>query len=334
MARLTEVLSAVARSSSRRAKSFRHISGNNMFYAGMAFMFLMDPAAMMLFLVLIGIIVFLPSSADPMTAIPRDRLLLWPLTRFERWALRIISPLLNPLAWVILGGLAWRRITWGLWAAAASLFLSGFLASAARTPIPWIPPLQAGRLTHLLRKDLRQLLTALDLYCALLLAVPAGILRMQGKLPPDADMPLTALITVVISTMPLTLFGLDGDGGKVRHRLWPDAAWLILLSKGIAYLLIVVVVNALLSPVAGLAGGITALAIGQWHSIRDTTPQTRWRFRASHPFAVSIGQMVASVMALGLVTQVGWGWLAIPSIVYVVSLAFCVRLVPVREVRQ
>lgn len=325
MARLTEVLRAVGRASSRRAKSFRHISGNNMFYAGVALTFMLDPQAMVLFLVLIGVVVFLPSSADPMTAIPRDRLQLWPLTRAERWALRIISPLLNPLAWVILGGLAYRRITWGLWAVAASLFLSGFLASAARAPIPWIPPIQAGRLTHLLRKDLRQLLTSLDLYCAMLLAVPAGILRLQGKLPPDAHMPLTALITVVISTMPLTLFGLDGDGGKVRHRLWPNAAWLILLSKGIAFLLIVLLVNAPLSPIAGLAGGLMALAIGQPHSLRDTTPQTRWRFRASHPFAVSLGQMVASVLALGLVTQLGWPWLAAPILAYAVSLYRCGR---------
>ena len=325
MARFRTILSAVARATKRRSKSIQHISGNNMFYAGMALTFMLDPALLGLFGVLIAIVVFLPSSSDPMTALPPERLKLWPLTRRESFALRLISPLLNPLAWLILAGLAWRRITWGLWALIASFFLGGFFASAFRSPNVWIPRLPLGRLALLVRKDLRQFVTALDVYCALLLSAPALILRWRGQLPPDSLVPLTAILIIILSTMPLTLFGLDGESGMVRYTLWPVAAWRVLVSKGIAYLLLVVIVTAPLSPVGGLAGCLVALAVGQWHASRYLYPQTRWRFRASSPFEVSLGQMLLSLLAFALVTQLGPALLVVPLATYGVSLWLCVR---------
>lgn len=325
MARLGTVLRAVARAAGRRSQSIRQISGNNMFYAGIALLFLLDPFAIGLFMVLIGIVVFLPSSGDPLTALPRERLELWPLTPRERYALRIISPLLNPLTGVILAGLAWRRITWGLWALAAGLFLGGFLGSARAALNVWVPPLPAGRLTHLIRKDLRQLLTSLDLYCALLISVPALIFRWRGKLPADSHLPLSGLVIIILSTMALTLFGLDGDSGMTRYRLWPIAAWRVLVSKGAAYLLLVIFVTLPLSPFGGLAGGLVSLGVGQWHSIHHLFPQSRWRFRSSSPFGVSLLQMVLSILALGAVTQMGPVWLIPPVIFYGASLWLCAR---------
>lgn len=330
MARLIRILKAVAQAAGRRSSSLRQISGNNMFYAGVALTFMLDPFAMALFLVLIGLVVFLPSSADPLTTLPRERLELWPLTRRERFALRLASPLLNPVAWLILAGLAYRRLTWGLWALVAGFFLGGFLGSALPSPnvrVPWLP---AGRLTQLIRKDLRQFAMALDLYCALLLSIPALVLRWRGQLPTESHIPLTGLELVILSTMALTLFGLDGAGGRTRYALLSLPAWQVLLAKGIAYLLLVAAATLPLAPVGGLAGGLVALGVGQWHAVQRPLPQARWRFRASAPFAVSMAQMVLSILAFGLVTQLGPGWIVAPLGFYVASLVCSARRLEAR----
>lgn len=316
------VLKAVGRAANRSSKSLRQVSGNNMFYAGVTLAAMTDVHALVFFLVTIAIVLFLPSSGDPMTVAPRERLDLWPLTEWERRGLRIVSPLLNPLTWLMLAGLIWRRVTWGLWAFVFGFFLTGFLGSSLRTPSVWVPRF----LPPLLRKDLRQFLTALDLYCAVLIALPAAYLRfVTGELPSDSHAPLTMLLIIMMSTMALTLFGLDGEGGLARYRLLPLAGWRILLSKGLAYLFLVSVVTLPLSPTGGLAGGLIALAIGQWHAAQPVIPQSRWRFRASNPFGASLGQMLGALAGFAVVTQLGVQWLAGCGLVYGVSLILCGR---------
>ena len=130
MARLRVILRAVARAAGRGSKSIRQVSGNNMFYAGVTLLFMSDPAVLGLFMVLIAIVIFLPSSSDPLAAVPADRLGLWPLNKWERLGLRMVSPLLNPLAWLVLAGLLWKRLAWSLSVFVAGLFLAGFAGSA------------------------------------------------------------------------------------------------------------------------------------------------------------------------------------------------------------
>jgi len=102
--------------------------------------------------------------------------------------------------------------------------------------------LPTSAIETLLREDLRQLLTALDLYCALLIAAPAAYLRfVTGELPADSHAPLTMVLIITMSTMALTLFGLDVESGLARYRLLPLSGWRILLSKGLAYLFLVAV---------------------------------------------------------------------------------------------
>ena len=324
MARLRVILRAVARAAGRGSKSIRQVSGNNMFYAGVTLLFMSDPAVLGLFMVLIAIVIFLPSSSDPLAAVPADRLGLWPLNKWERLGLRMVSPLLNPLAWLVLAGLLWKRLAWSLSVFVAGLFLAGFAGSAFPAPRIWVPRIPAGRLTHLVRKDLRQFATALDLYCALLIAVPAGCLRLSGELPTGAVVPFTGLVILILSTMALTLFGLDGDAGMTRHGLWALTGWRVLAAKGIAYLLLVLVVTAPLSPGGGLAGGLMALAAGQVVSLK-VIPQSRWRFRASGPFGSSVAQMVSAIGGFGLVTQLGLQWIAVCAAVYGLSLWWCGR---------
>lgn len=325
MARFRAVLSAVARAANRGSKSLWQVSGNNMFYAGITLVFLGDPAAMGFFMILSAIVLFLPSSSDPMTAVPRERLNLWPLKRWERYALRLMSPLLNPLAWVMLAGMIWKRITWGLWAFVASFFLAGFIGSSLHMPSVGVPRIPMGILTQMVRKDLRQFLTTLDLYCALLIAAPALYLRLTGQLPVDARVPLTGLVIVIMSTMALTLFGLDGESGITRYCLWPLSGWRVLAAKGMAYLLLVMLVTLPLSPGGGLAGGLISLAVGQWVSVKQAIPQSRWRFRASRPFAYSLAQMLLALFGFAVVTQLGVLWLGLCLAVYAVSLWICGR---------
>lgn len=305
-----------------------------MFYAGVTLLFLLDPLALGFFMVLIAIVLFLPSSSDPMTAVPRERLDLWPLTARERFSLRLVSPLLNPLAWVLLAGMIWKRVTWGLWGLIAGVFLAGFVGSSFRSPRVWVPRLPLGTLTHLVRKDLRQFLTALDFYCALLIAVPATYLRLTGKLPVDALMPLTGLLVIVMSTMALTLFGLDGESGMERYRLMPLAGWRVLAAKGIAYLLLMLLVTMALSPAGGLAGGLIALAVGQFISVKQVIPQSGWRFRASSPFGSSFVQMLLALLGFAAVTQFGVAWLGLSVAAYAVSLWICGRRLEKRVLRE
>lgn len=277
-------------------------------------------------MILIAIILFLPSSRDPLTTVPSERLDLWPLTRAERYGLRLLSPLLNPIAWLLLAGMIWKRTMWGVWACVGSFFLCGFVGSSFRLPRLWVPRIPLGMLTELVRKDLRQLLTALDLYCAILIAAPAAYLRCRGELPPSAQLPLTALVVVMMSTMGLTLFGLDGASGITRYSLWSLARWQVLASKGMAYMLLTFVIMLPLSPMSGLAGGLAALTAGQFVSLKQVIPQVRWRFRASSPFAYSMAQMLFALFAVFMVAQLGvlFG-LGLCFAAYAVSLWLCVR---------
>src|ERR1051325_5743587 len=125
MSRFGSVLGAVSRAAARGSRSLWQVSGNNMVYAGVTLAFMTDPGAFVFFLILIAIILFLPSSSDPMACVPGERLELWPLTAWERRGLRVVSPLLNPLLWALLALMVWKRITWGLWAFLASVFLTG-----------------------------------------------------------------------------------------------------------------------------------------------------------------------------------------------------------------
>jgi hypothetical protein len=155
VARVLKVLKAVVRAAGRGSKSLLSFRSNNLFYAGLVLLSLQDQGGFGFFLVLMVLVLFLPSSGDPMAVVPPERLDLWPFKAAERYGLRVLSPLLNPLAWVILAGMI-----------------------------------------------------------------------------------------------------------------------------GIAYLALVLLVTLPLSPAGGLAGGLVALAVGQFASVRHTDPQSRWRLRA------------------------------------------------------
>ncbi|MBL8175578.1 MAG: hypothetical protein JNK48_12975 [Bryobacterales bacterium] len=320
MTRLSRIIRAAALASTRSARSFRHFSGNNLTYAAVTLVFFLDPGAAVFLLILAAIILFLPSSSDPLAAIPGERLHLWPLTQWQLVALRIVGPLLNPLTWLLIVGLLWKRILWSLWLFAAAFFLTGFIGSHFRIHSLWVPRIPAGRLTHMLRKDLRQMVTALDFYCALLISVPAAWLRLTGQLPPAAHVPLTGLIVIIMSTIPLTLFGLESSA-IIRYRIWPISIRWPIASKGLAYLLLMLLLTIHLSPMAALSAGFASLAFGQRIATRHIAPQHPWSFRTSAPFARGMTQMLVALAGFAVSTQVDPLCIFPCIIVYTLSLA-------------
>jgi hypothetical protein len=298
-ARVRAVLKWLGRATKRNRSTFR-FTGNNMHYTAIALLFMLDPAIAGILLVIMGVIVLLPMSSDPLRAIPPSRGSLWPLEAGERRLLRFLSPFLNPMTWLVLGLTAWKRVSWGLVAFAGGVVVTGFFLSA-KSPgrgnfwrsIPRFP----SPLNQMIRKNLREMLSTLDFVTGALIAVAALGWRIAGLLPKEAFFPLTFVAMLAISTCALSLFGLDGAAGLRRYSLLPVLGWQILLAKDIAYIAIAVVVSLPLYIPGALAAALIALAVGHRTSIQHVTPQLRWRFQTGPSFGDAITQIVTMTMA-------------------------------------
>jgi hypothetical protein len=164
MARIRAILIALITALRRDLKTVGSFSGNNLFVVAIVFLFLGDPGVFGALFAFIGLLLFIPLSADPLRVLPRDRLAVWPLSTAGRRALRFLSPWLNPLTWLIVALAAWRRVSAGLSAVVAGVFLIGFV-------LPSFPPARKGAwrrlpgfpgpLNHLIRKNLRETLSRL-----------------------------------------------------------------------------------------------------------------------------------------------------------------------------
>ncbi len=179
----------------RAAKRSRHtfaFTGNNMHYTAIASLFMLDFAMAGILLLIMGIIVVLPMSSDPLRAIPPARMRIWPLEGSERRVLRLLSPLLNPLTWIVVALAVWKGASLGIVALAAGVVAAGFLTSARASGggvALWrgLPNLPVP-LNHLIRKNLREMLSTLDFFCGALIAGPlwAGVQPVaasRGLLP-------------------------------------------------------------------------------------------------------------------------------------------------------
>ena len=310
MARLAAILKALWRAFQRGEKSIATLAGNNFFLVALLFL---GKAGTFLFLIM-GLVILFPLSTDPLRKIPPSRLALWPLERREMWLLRAISPWVNPMSWAIVALALWAargRVTVGLWAMAAGLVAAGFLVSELPLPrgaamwrrVPHFP----GPLDQLIRKNLREMLSTLDFYCALLLSLCTALYRFFGPpLPSEALMAMTILIVVALSSYAQCLFGLDGVGGWSRYGLLPVSGWRILAAKDVAFLVIVLVLSAPLAPLAGLGAALVALAMGRRSSVLDPRPQTRWRFSAGASPVYGIGQIIALAFAASSIFLTSW----------------------------
>ncbi len=300
LARPRAILRWLAVAAKRNRKTFA-FTGSNMHYTAVASLFMLDPALAGILLLVMGAIVLLPMSSDPLRAIPPVRLRMWPLDAGERRILRLVSPLLNPMTWIVLALALWKRASLGLVALAAAVVAVGFLGSAIKSSgngfrwrrLPRFP----RPLNQLIRKNLREMLSTLDFCCAALISVAALLWRAAGMLPAAAFLPLTAVAMLALSTCALTLFGLDGAPGMTRYRLMPLRGWQVLLAKDVAYLVIALVVAAPLSLPGAMGAALVALATGHRASVQSPRPQLRWRFQTGPSFGDALTQTIPMIMA-------------------------------------
>jgi len=284
----------------KRNRSTFSFAGNNITITAFAFAFMLDgPVAAGLFMIM-GVIVLLPLSSDPLQAIPRSRLRIWPLEIRERRLLRLISPWLNPMTWIVLALLLWKRVSMGIVVLAAGILVTGFLTSAKATgrgsiwrAIPRFP----SPLNHLIRKNLREMLSTLDFCCGGLIAIAGLLWRAGGLLPPAAFFPMTIVSMLAISTCALTLFGLDGAAGMTRYRLMPLRGWQVLIAKDVAFLVMAFILALPLSIPGALGAAFMALAVGHKASVGSPRHQARWRFQAGPSVGDALFQIIPMTMA-------------------------------------
>ncbi len=300
MARAFAILKALARAVGRDQRSLESVVGNNFFIVTAL---LLQEAGGFIYL-LIGLVLLFPLSTDPLRKIPESRLALWPLEKRERRLLRFASPWVSPASWLIVGLAVWAargRLTAGLWGLIAGLVAAGFLLS----DLPFSPsrriwlaiPNFPGVWNQLVRKNLRGILSTLDVYCALLLAVAAAAYRLAGlHLPREAFLALTVLVEVALSSYAQSLFGLDGRGGLNRYRLLPLRGWQVLFAKDAAFLVPAILLALPLAPLAGAGAALVALALGHQPSINRPRAQVRWRFSSGG--SIVFGLLQAALMAM------------------------------------
>ncbi len=309
MARTAAVLRALGTAFRRDWQSISSI-GVNVFFPVTVFM--LGRAGGYIY-ILIGLVMLFPMSGDPLRKIPPSRLLLWPLDRRDRVLLRLASPWLNPVTWILAALAAWvarGHITFGLWALAAGLVVAGFLLSglpSAGKPFFWRRiPSCPGPLEQLIRKNIREILSTLDFYVALLLSLTGLAYRLARlHLPPQAYADLDLLVLLALTSYTQCLFGLDGQGGISRYRLLPLRGWQILASKDLALLAVLLLLFLPLAPLPGLGGAMVCLALGHSPSVQEPREQTRWRFSTG----VSLGYSIVQVAA----TAAAWGAIAFSS---------------------
>ena len=324
MARAIALLRALATAYRRDWTAVQSLVGNNFF---LLTAFFLGKAGTFIYLIM-GLVVLFPLSTDPLRKVPASRLPLWPLERREWWLLRLASPWINPMTWAIVALAAWaagRTVTVSLWALIAGLFVAAFLISALPLPsgggfwrsVPQFPV----RLNQLVRKNVREMLSTLDFYCAAILSAAMLAYRCFGPpLPREALMAMTFLAIGALSSYAQCLFGLDGDGGLSRYRLLPVSGWQLLLAKDAAFLVVLIPLLSPLAPIAGFGGALMVLAVGHSPSVRQPREQTRWRFTTGATLGNGLVQMIAMTMTVSAIFSTSLWFLAAAVAVWAGSL--------------
>jgi len=334
VAGLRAILTALARAVWRDLRTLNSLAGNN-FFLFMVLLLWYQPGSALFFVMILGILLLGPLSADPLRKVPPDRLALWPLSTTGRIALRFLSPLLSPVILIALplffklAGIAIAGAVLGL-ALSIQLLLalwSHMRAAQPRRNAFWYVPRMPGRLGGVVQKDIRQMLSVLDPYVALILMIGGVTYRVFGQNPdPEASVILAMLVVFALSTSAQCLFGLDLRSGIERYRVLPLRGREILLAKDMAFLIILVVLVMPLALLPGLAAGLVVLGVGHHASIMRPVPQTRWRFTGGAVFPTGLFQVVP-MMAIGIAIERDSAWyFALALAFYVGSLWYCGRL--------
>ena len=327
------ILRALGRAVWRDLHTFRTIAGNN--FALFVGLLMMQPQSAQFFVLLFALLLLGPLSSDPLQRVPATRFALWPLSDRQRLTVRAISPFLSPMAWMAFP-ILWRSVglqvallavAFGLVLQVAAAVWKLITAKRPRTNPFQFGPRLPGRLGALVQKDLRQMLSMLDPWLALLLSITGVCARILVRnLDPEAPAILALIVTAALSTYAQALFGLDGSTGRQRLHLFPLKGWRILAAKDLTYLVVVAVLTAPLALLPGLAGGLIVLAVGHWASIQKPLQQARWRFTGGEILPMGLYQMIPMFTVGVAVARSSLWYLALAAAFYAASLWWCGRL--------
>lgn len=326
MAAIRAILKALANAVKRDLGTLQSIGGNNFFL--FAALVMLQPESAEFLLLLLGLLLLFPLSTDPLGRIPAERYALWPLSRWERLALRVASILLSPIIWIAVVMLLLKArpvyaLTFVGAAVCAQILTVVTRNIVHRTPqwnvflhIPQFP----GMLGGLVRNNLRQFLSVLDPYLALLLTLGAVAYRFSPHSNSSAFTVMALVVSLTLGTYAQCLFGLEFGSGLIRYRLLPLRGWQVLLAKDLAFLIVLTILVLPLNPVAGIVSGLAMLAIGHHVSVRERLPQKRWRFTGGELLPAGALQTLGG-SALGFAaTQNGPLYIAIAVVAWAGSL--------------
>ncbi|MGC2660716.1 MAG: hypothetical protein WA324_22395 [Bryobacteraceae bacterium] len=326
MAPVRAILAALARALKRDLGTLQSITGNNFFL--FAALVMLQPESGEFLLLLVGLLLLFPLSADPLAKIPAERYALWPLSRRQRLALRLASIFFSPIIWIAVVMLLFKAhlvaaVAFVLIAVTVQVLTVMTRNIVHRSPqwnallhIPQFPGVFGG----LVRNNLRQLLSVLDPYLAFLLALGGAAYRFSPH-PNTSAFPIMALVvSLTLSSYAQSFFGLEFGSGVTRYRLLPLRGWQVLLSKDLAFLIVLTILVLPLSPVAGITSGFAMLAIGHHISVHERLPQKRWRFTGAQLLPAGLVQTMAGT-ALGFAAyQSGILYIAIAIVAWAGSL--------------
>ncbi len=317
MAGIVALLKALAVAHGREIRRLEDAFSNH-FLVFAALLFGLQPKGNVFLPSLVGFLLLVPLSADPLLGAPRERLELLPLGRGQVVAVRGLALLLNPALWVavalpVFGGKAYLPAMELVLLAALLLILASALGHRLLGRHPgWNPllriPALPGRSGFLVRNNLRETFRRLDVYLALAMSLLGTAFRILDKGPTaDVGAGCALLVVLAMSTSAQNLFGAEGQGGMDRYRLLPLRGWDILGAKAAAFLGIILLLTLPLSPIVGLAAGSAALAIGVHPSVASRAPSAPWRFASGRSAGLGLVQVVA-LFAAAILCRTWPGW--------------------------
>lgn len=269
-----------------------------------------EPVSAYPFLLLLGLLLLFPLSGDPLAKIPAVRLGVWPLSRRQRFLLRLASLAISPVLWLAVAtsaklGVSSAILLVPLVVQSQVGQISGLRGAGLKLALP-------GRFEKLVRNNVRQIFSVLDTYLAILISLAGLGYRLLASHPDRAAFPMLAMLAALaLSTYAQCLFSLDGESGATRYGLLPLKGWQVLAAKDAAFLVVVALVTLPLDVVTGLTFGFTALAAGRYPAITRRLPAGRWRFTSGRVF-VGAAQIVLgaaaglSAPALRLIVAAGY----------------------------
>jgi hypothetical protein len=189
------ILRALAVSARRDLNTYAALKTNNFFlFVALliwgALVSGVKPVSAEPFLLLLGVLLLFPISSDPLDKIPAIRLALWPIRLSRRLALRLASLAFSPILWLTVLLLLLRAsvsLPFVFVGFAVAIQLMGLLARTLSwngerlLPVPWFPNTIAGLPGGLISANLRQMLTVLDPYLALLISVGGAVWRLADR---------------------------------------------------------------------------------------------------------------------------------------------------------